>query len=80
MGPPLASRAKGARPAPSRRPMSVDNRRYLVDIMTASQKRSYRALLAVWIGTVVVFWIWWLQSDHWVTPAGMVVISVMVFC
>ncbi len=47
--------------------------------MTASQKRSYRALLAVWIGTVVAFWIWWLQSDHWVTPAGMVVISAMVF-
>jgi cellulose synthase (UDP-forming) len=46
--------------------------------MTASQKRSYRALLAVWIGTVVAFWVWWLQSDHWVTPAGMVVISAMV--
>jgi cellulose synthase (UDP-forming) len=56
------------------------NRRYLVDLMTPSQKRSYRALLAVWIGTVVAFWIWWLQSDHWVTPAGMVVISAMVFC
>ena len=47
--------------------------------MTASQKRSYRALLAVWIGTVVAFWVWWFQSDHWLTPGGMVVISVMVF-
>ena len=75
---PLRQRAPGPRPIPPA-DETVDNRRYLVDIMTASQKRSYRALLAVWIGTVVAFWIWWLQSDHWVTPAGMVVSSVMVF-
>jgi cellulose synthase (UDP-forming) len=74
---PLRQRTLGPRPVPPAE--TIDNRRYLVDIMTASQKRSYRALLAVWIGTVVAFWIWWLQSDHWVTPAGMVVSSLMVF-
>ncbi len=71
-------RAPGPRPIPPA-DETGHNRRYLVDLMTASQKRSYRALLAVWIGTVVAFWIWWFQSDHWVTPGGMVVISVMVF-
>jgi cellulose synthase/poly-beta-1,6-N-acetylglucosamine synthase-like glycosyltransferase len=75
---PLRQRAPGPRPIPPA-DETVDNRRYLVDIMTASQKRSYLALVAVWIGTVVVFWIWWLQSDHWVTPAGMVISSVMLF-
>jgi cellulose synthase (UDP-forming) len=75
---PLKHRAPGPRPiAPADE--TVDNPRYLVDLMTASQKRSYRALLAVWIATVVAFWIWWLQSDHWVTPAAMVVISAMIF-
>ena len=76
---PLRQRASRLRPIPPA-DETGHNRRYLVDLMTPSQKRSYRALLAVWIGTVVAFWIWWLQSDHWVTPAGMVVISAMVFC
>ena len=75
---PLRQRAPSLPPIPPA-DETVDNRRYLVDIMTASQKRSYRALVAVWIGTVVAFWIWWLQSDHWVTPAGMVISSLMVF-
>jgi cellulose synthase/poly-beta-1,6-N-acetylglucosamine synthase-like glycosyltransferase len=53
-------------------------RPFLVAVMGASQKRTFAALVALWLGALAFFWSWWLRSDHVVTPLGMVINTLML--
>ncbi len=51
---------------------------FLVAVMSASQRRTFAALVALWAGALAFFWSWWLQAGHVVTPLGMVVNTLML--
>jgi cellulose synthase/poly-beta-1,6-N-acetylglucosamine synthase-like glycosyltransferase len=52
---------------------------YLLPVMNTRQQWTFRGLVAVWLGTLVIFWTWWLQVEHWVTPWGLAVNSFVLF-
>jgi len=50
----------------------------LVDAMTPRQKCIYRSLVSLWAASVIWFWAWWLQTEHWITPFGMAINSLLL--
>jgi cellulose synthase (UDP-forming) len=38
--------------------------RYLVDVLTRTQKRQLGLLVCLWLVTVVAFYAWWFQPNH----------------
>jgi cellulose synthase (UDP-forming) len=44
----------------------------LKPVMNRRQRMRYFLLLAIWLSSVVFFWIWWLRSEHVVTVAGII--------
>ena len=69
-------------PAPADEPRSVvarsTSKPFLVPVMNGGQKRTFAALVVLWIGSLAFFWSWWLRSDHVVTVMGMVVNTLML--
>jgi cellulose synthase/poly-beta-1,6-N-acetylglucosamine synthase-like glycosyltransferase len=55
-----------------------DAKPFLVAVMSASQRRTFAALVVLWLGALAFFWSWWLRSGHVVTPLGMVVNTLML--
>jgi len=51
--------------------------RFLTPVMTARQRRVFVVLVLAWLGSLVFFWRWWLQSAHVATPLGMLANSAM---
>lgn len=49
--------------------------KYLVNVMSPGQKLIYLILMTLWVGTLLWFWKWWLQSDHIVTMLGLLITS-----
>jgi len=46
--------------------------------MSPSQRRAWRALIAVWAIGVVTFWAWWFRPEHLATVLGMVFNTLLV--
>lgn len=53
-------------------------KQFLVDVMTASQKRTFKVLVMVWFSSVCLFWIWWLNPNHFTSLFGMLVNSAIL--
>jgi cellulose synthase (UDP-forming) len=51
---------------------------YVVDLASRAQQWQYRALVVGWLAGQVWFWSWWLRQDHVVTPAGMLINSLVL--
>jgi cellulose synthase (UDP-forming) len=69
-------------PAPADETRSVVARStakpFLVPVMNGGQKRTFAALVVLWLGSLAFFWSWWLRGDHVVTVLGMVVNTLML--
>ena len=69
-------------PTPADEPRSVvarsTSKPFLVPVMNGGQKRTFAALVVLWLGSLAFFWSWWLRSDHVVTVLGMVVNTLML--
>jgi cellulose synthase (UDP-forming) len=48
---------------------------YLLPLMSARQSWTFRCLLGVWLVALGFFWQWWLQADHVISLAGLVLNS-----
>jgi cellulose synthase/poly-beta-1,6-N-acetylglucosamine synthase-like glycosyltransferase len=45
-----------------------DQKEYLVDVLNNNQNLILRILLAIWMSSNLVFWLWWFQEHHIVNP------------
>jgi len=50
----------------------------LVPVISPQQKKILLALLTGWVASLSWFWLWWLQTSHVVTSAGMIVNSLIL--
>jgi cellulose synthase (UDP-forming) len=53
-------------------------KKFLVPVMSVSQRIQFAALGLAWLASLVFFWRWWLQSAHIVTWFGLFANSVML--
>src|SRR5690348_12587546 len=59
-------------------PMSSRRHAYTRAILKGREKFIYFLLVGAWLSTVIFFWIWWFRPDHIVTPAGMMINSLVL--
>lgn len=53
-------------------------KQFLIDVMTVSQKRTFRILVLMWLFVVGLFWGWWIQPSHYTNLFGMLVNSAIL--
>ncbi len=51
---------------------------FLIDVMTAKQKRTFVGLVGIWILTLLYFWHWWLATDHVLSWVDMILVSLLI--
>src|SRR6478609_4272509 len=51
---------------------------YLVEVMTRRQRWTFRALVAIWLVSLLAFWVWWLRPEHIQGAFGIIVSSVIL--
>ncbi|MCU1407809.1 MAG: glycosyltransferase [Glaciihabitans sp.] len=60
-------------------PRRPSSRGVFVNILSTPQRVVVAILTAAWIASFVAFWAWWLQPQHVIDPAAMIVNSAMLF-
>lgn len=75
----IRGKSQGRPPSPGAIGGAPERRRArLVDVMSRRQRWTFRALLALWLMALTLFWRWWLQEAHWASAFGMVVNSLLL--
>ncbi len=75
----IRGKSQGRPPSPGAIGGAPERRRArLVDVMSRRQRWIFRALLALWLVALTLFWRWWLQEAHWASAFGMVVNSLLL--
>ncbi|WP_204105360.1 MULTISPECIES: glycosyltransferase family 2 protein [Spirulina sp. CCY15215] len=55
-----------------------DTKRFLVDVMSKSEKRTFFILVSIWFVTLIWFWHWWLYHHHVITWMGMSINTLLI--
>jgi cellulose synthase (UDP-forming) len=51
---------------------------WTLPVMSPRQQRTFRVLVSIWVVALASFWMWWIQSDHLVSWAGMLISSALL--